>query len=349
MKNHKRFEELIQGYLDDTLSEEERKGLENHLEACEACREKLKIREDLLGKLRIGREEIQCPDYLIDNILKNTTRKETPVIISSSKIRWRYLVPCAAAALIVITTVLLNIEDISQMTTTKKPQGFTAKETLEKEKILENKTAVSPAKREAEEIRDEEPHLVSGVERATATEAALPEKKVRVTPIEQPKEAHLTEGSQEFTVSKKSEEKAPMFSKAAKAPPPAAIKGDQFDKTRTFKLVADMEMESISSKVSEHAILGEGISIRFYEETRFVFPEEGSVVGKDFDIILILENPAEAIEISLDGEKIVNYTIEEDSNIIFIGSDSIPPLEEGLHYLSLKAKEEKCITFYKEG
>ena len=348
MKNHKRFEELIQGYLDDTLSEEERKGLENHLESCEACREKLKNREGLLQELRLSREEIECPDYLIDNILKNTTRKETPVIISSSKIRWRYMLASAAAVVIVITTVLLNIEEINLMPTMKKPHGVVTKKTSREEKILEKKTEISSPKRKIEETRGEKPHLTSGRERLKAPEAPLPEKKVDLAAIEQPKEVPATESRQEFALSKKSEEEAPTLS-AAKAPPPAAIKRDSFKGTRSFALAADMEMESTSSKVLEQAKSGAGISVRFSEETRFVFPEEGSVVGQDFDIVLVLENPEEAIEISLDGEKIVNYTIEKDSNIIFIGSDSIPPLEEGLHYLSLKTKEETSITFYKEG
>jgi hypothetical protein len=348
MKNHKRFEELIQGFLDNTLSGKERKSLENHLKLCETCREKLKSREELLRKVRIGREEIQCPDYLIDNILKNTIQKETPVIISSSKIKWRYLTVSAAAAVIVITTVLFNIEDINRMLTTKKPQVVYKKEILEEEKISEKKTAVSSAKGESEKTRNEKPDLASGRERAKATEVTLTEKKVGFAAIEQPKEAPTAEGRQEFALSEKLEEEAPTLS-AAKAPPSAAIKEDQFKGTRTFELAGDMEMGSVSSKVLEQATSGEGISIRFSEETRFVFPEEGSVVGKDFEIVLILENPEETIEITLDGEKIVNYTIEEDSNIIFIESDSIPPLEEGLHYLSLKTKEEKSITFYKEG
>lgn len=351
MKNHKIFAELIQGYLDDTLSGKERRDLENHLKSCQVCREELKSREGLLQNLRSIREEIQCPDYLIDNILKNTTQKETPAIISSYKIRWRYLAVSAAAVLIVISTVLFNIEDGNRMLTTKKPGGFLMEEASEKEKSREKKTEVFSAKSKEEETVtvDEKPLLDSGAERLKAQEAPLPEKKVDFVAIEQPKEATLTEDRQEFAVTGESEEEAPMLSKAAKAPPSAVIKGDRIRETQTFELAADMEMESISSEVLEHSIRGEGISVRLSEETRFVFPEEGSVVGEDFEIVLILENPEEAIEITLDGEKIVNYTIEEDSNIIFIGSDSIPPLEEGLHYLSLKTKGEKSITFYKEG
>ena len=78
-------------------------------------------------------------------------------------------------------------------------------------------------------------------------------------------------------------------------------------------------------------------------------PEEGSVVGEDFEIVLILKNPAEKIEISLDGEKITNYKKTIDSNIIFIGSDSFPALEEGLHFLSVFTTKEESLTFYKEG
>ncbi len=325
MKNHKRFEELIQGYLDNTLSGEERKGLENHLKFCETCREKLKSREELLQKLRIGREEIQCPDYLIDNILKNTTQKEVPVIISSSKIRWRYLTVSAAAVLMVITTVLLNIEDGNRILTTKKPQEILTKGDLKEEKIGES-TEASLAKMEVEEIRDEKPHSESGAKTAKAPRAPLPEKEKELAVVGETK-------------------KAPLKATA----PPRSIKMDFSQSKEIRSLEPASETEAVSFGTTESDFSGQIISEENFEETRFVFPEEGSVVGKNFEIVLILKDPEEAIEISLDGEQITNYIKEKDSNVIFIGSDSIPPLEEGLHYLSVKTKEEKNITFYKEG
>jgi len=159
----------------------------------------------------------------------------------------------------------------------------------------------------------------------------------------------LSEDMSDFSEIKDLRAEIPVTSKAAKTPPSGTIKRDQFKKTLAFEAEKDIEIERVSPKVLEHSILGEGISIRLFEETRFVFPEEGSVVGEAFEIVLILENPTEIIEISLDGEKITNYTKEKDLNVIFIGSDSIPPLEEGLHYLSIMTTEEKGITFYKEG
>jgi hypothetical protein len=327
MKNHKRFEELIQGYLDDTLLSEERKDLENHLKSCQVCREKLKSREELLQKLRIGSEEIQCPDYLIDNILKNTTQKETPIIISSSKIRWRYFAVSAAAVLIVISTVLFNIntEDSSLTLTPKKPKRTMAEVTLEKTEILE-KTEVSSAKRVAAEIGAEKPHLKSGAKTLKAPKVPLLEKEEKFATGEEIKKAPL---------------------KATE--PLGTIKMDVSQSKEIRSLASASKKETVSLEAAESDFAGRITSEENFKETRFVFPEEGAVVGKDFEIVLILENPEEKIEISIDGEKITNYIKEHDSHVIFIGSDSIPPLEEGLHYLSLKTKEEQNITFYKEG
>jgi hypothetical protein len=348
MKNHKRFEELIQGYVDNALSNKERQDLENHLKSCKMCEEKLKERKNLLKKLRSGREEISCPDYLINNILKNTTQKEAPVIISSSKIRWRYLAVSAAAVLIIVSTVLLNIEDSKQIMTTKGIEEIQKKEAVEEVKISRS-TELSSDKKKAEEIRDEKATIKFGTEASKVPQAPLLEKKVDFAATEKLKGATLSEDMSDFAEAEEIQKKAPILSKAAKAPPSGTIKREQIKETRAFAPGAKTETESVSPQVFEHALLGEGISIRLFEETRFVFPEEGSVVGKDFEIVLILEDPKEAFEIRLDGEKITNYTKDKDSNVIFIGSDSIPPLEEGLHYLSLPTKEEKSITFYKEG
>jgi hypothetical protein len=348
MKNHKRFEELIQGYVDNVLSDKERQDFEEHLKSCKMCEEKLKIREKLLEKLRSGKEEIQCPDKLIDNILKRTSQKEAPTIISSTIIRWKYLAVSAAAAVVIFSTVLLNLENNEQLLTPieiKEPRGkgFPAEVEISKSK------EISLDKEKVKSIKAEESDISLRSEKPSAPKASLPEKKADFATAEKLKGDTFSADITEFVEDEELQEKTLMLSKAAKSPPSTAIKRDRIKEIPAFKTKKDIEIESISPKALEYGILGEGISMSVTEETRFVFPEEGSVVGKDFEIVLILENPKEKIEITLDGEKIVDYTIEEDSNIIFIGSDSLPPLEAGLHYISLTTKEEKSITFYKEG
>jgi hypothetical protein len=326
MKNHKRFEELIQGYLDNALDSKERRDLEKHLKSCEKCREELKRKETLLQKLRLTKEEIRCPDYLIDNILKNTTQKEAPVIISSSKIRWKYLAVSAAAVLIIVSTVLINIEYDNSNLITKRPREMQKIENLDKIEVLKS----------AEKFLDEEKVKEVSDGRPVA-ESRLEEAKVPRTPL---------------PVAKKDFVEREKVQKSSKelAAPKGKITMDFSQIEETYSLESyDSKTERSFSEVSESALAGGIISQEDFKETRFVFPEEGSVVGEDFEIVLILEDPDEAIEISLDGEKIANYTKDKDSNVIFIGSDSIPPLEEGLHYLSLSAKGEKNITFYKEG
>ncbi len=348
MKKHKRFEELIQGYVDNGLSNKERQDLENHLKSCKMCEEKLKIKEKLLKKLRSTREEIQCPDYLIENILKNTTQKETPVIISSSKIRWRYLAVSAAAALIIVSTVLLNIENSNRILTTKKPQEIREQIPLEEVEISKSEE-ISLDKKKVEWKEEEKSIMKSASKEPSAPKISLPEEKTDFAASEKPSETPLSEDMREFAASEESSEKTPTLSKATKAPTSAIIKRDRSEESLTFEPEEGIETGKIPPAIPGGVPAYKIISEENFKETRFVFPEEGSVVGKDFEIVLILENPTETIEISLDGEKIVNYTREKDSNVIFIGSDSIPPLEEGLHYLSLATKEEKSITFYKEG
>lgn len=346
MKNHKRFEELIQGYVDNDLSNEERRDLKNHLKTCKICAEKLKSREELLRKLRSTREEIQCPDYLIDNILRNTTQKETTEIISSYRIRWRYLAVSAAAVLIVVSTVLLNIENINR---TPKVKGY--KESRERESLEEveisKKAEVTLDEEKKEKIREEKPLMKLSAEEVKVPKAPLPEKKVSFKAAEKLSEAPLTKDMSDVAEIKDYRAETSRVTKADKAR--GAIKIDMSRKSEVHPLESDSETEMVSFAGSESGFAGKEISEETFNETRFVFPEEGSVVGEDFEIVLILENPEDAIEISLDGEKITNYIKAQDSNVIFIGSDSMPPLEEGLHYLSFEAKEEKSITFYKEG
>ncbi len=348
MKNHKKYEELIQGYLDNALSNQEKKDLKNHLKSCRICEEKLKERQNLLKRLHSEREEISCPDYLIDNILKNTTQKEAPTIIRPTIIRWKYFAVSAAALLIVFSTVLFNLENNKQLLTTREIEEIQGKELSEEVEISKSKE-ISLDKREIDVSKSEKHTMARQKGVGKAPKASLPEKKVDFAEAGKTREAPLSEDMQDFAAVEESQEKIPVLSKAAKTSPSAAIKKDQFKETLAFEAEKDIDIERVSPKVLEHSILGNGISIRLSEETRFVFPEEGSVVGEAFEIVLILENPTEIIEISLDGEKITNYTKEKDSNVIYIGSDSIPPLEEGLHYLSLVTSEEKSITFYKEG
>jgi len=328
MNNHRRFEEFLQGYLDNTLNNQETEDFKIHLKSCKRCKEKLKTREKLLEKLRSTKEEIPCPDYLVDNILKKTTKKKPNPIISSNRIQWKYIVVGAAAMLIVVSTVLINTMDNQNLLTTK---NVTKKEKKE--------------------------NLLRGTETTKSVEASpkiaphfhAPEPKTDMAKREEKKEIL---SSTDMIAEKEPdviETEIPAPSKPSQLLSSKDISGGKSEQTKTsvaFSRAAKEEEIDIASEYDAETVVTPGYS---FEETRFVFPEEGSVVGEDFDIVLILENPTEKIEISLDGEQITNYKKIIDSNIIFIGSDSLPPLEEGLHFLSIVATKEKNITFYKEG
>jgi hypothetical protein len=330
MKNHKKYEELIQGYLDNGLNDKERKDLKDHLKTCKICQGKLSERNNLLEALRSTKEEIECPDYLIGKILKNTTQKEPEPIVRL--IRWKYLAVSAAAIFIIFTTVLFNIQDNKQILTTGESKGIYGKETPKETEILKSIDTFTDKKKEYT-AKDEQLIITKPLSEETKTEVPktktakvpLPDIKTDFDRAEQPEEALSGETTDapaipEIDISKEKEPLAPHF-----------------------------ESEKMAFSASRIAREEEAFSEGYLEETPFVFPEEGSVVGEDFEIVLILENPAEKIEISLDGEEITHYIKSKDSNVIYIGSDSLPPLEEGIHYLSIKTPEEKGITFYKEG
>ncbi len=323
MKNHRYFEELIQGYLDKALGAQEEKDLKNHLKSCKSCEVKFKQRTKLLKRIRSTKDEVSCPDFLIDNILKNTTKKEELTVIASSRIRWKYITVGAAALLIIFSSVLFNIENNKQILTVKEIK----REEPLKEGIAKS-TEIPLEKKKEEKSKD-----VKTTMESTSRDIVKPKAHV---PVEGKDFAEVVETEKEIT----------SFSKSAKAP--ASVKMDISRSGEANIHESDSEREIVLQTASEKGLTDKTIIEKPFEETRFVFPEEGAVVGQDFEIVLVLENPVETLEIWLDGEKI-NYAKTEDSNVIFIGSDSIPPLEEGLHYLSLLTKEEKSITFYKEG
>jgi len=350
MNNHKRFEELLQGYLDNTLNSKEKEIFQKHLASCKGCEKKLKERKNFLETLRSTKVEIQCPDYLIDNILKNTTKKKSREIISSKTIRWRYLAVGAAAILIVFSTILFNIEDSRHIFITKNIKE------IRKEKILTEETKTP--KSEEEILEQEESAVIAEKKRSTKEplklteepKSATPETKAYFTGVEKKEIDILSENlAIDKTPNEDIQTETPMPSRAAKSIAPSITSNSKLKEIKTFGFDSETEKEAKDITVFEEDISTGGIAGSHFEETRFVFPEEGSVVGKDFEIVIILKNPAENIEISLDGEKITNYTKTKDSNIIFIGSDSLPSLEEGLHFLSVSTTKEKNLTFYKEG
>jgi len=345
MKNHRKFEELIQGYIDNALDDKELKAFKKHLESCKECAKKLEERKELLGKIHSSKEEIKCPDNLIDNILKKTTRKETPQIISTLKIRWKYLAVSAAAVIIVISTVLLNVEEIDRIAPVPEPKKALEKTLSEAPETAEREELPSVHKKNEEEKKETALRAVSN--EPGQVEVVLPDKKTDFTSAKKEKGYSPSESVRDYAESEKIEGQAPSIPEKAESRP--LVKMDMY-KTNTARAAStDSETEERAHSYIEDAFTGTIGSGRGFEETRFVFPEEGSVVGNDFEIVLILENPGEEIEITLNGEKITNYIKEKDSNVIFIESDSIPPLEEGLHFLSVKTKEEKNITFFKEG
>ncbi|MCK4420800.1 zf-HC2 domain-containing protein [candidate division WOR-3 bacterium] len=136
-------------------------------------------------------------------------------------------------------------------------------------------------------------------------------------------------------ISKDMEKQAPIeYTRDSEEPIPP--------KKQPEKVTRDKKIEVVKEDIDKKKEY-----VSFFEETRLVFPEEGSVVGDDFEIVIILREPTKKIDLKIDGENIKIHS--SDSNILYIHSDSLPLLEKGIHYLSLGDPQIQSILFYKEG
>ncbi len=246
MKNHNKYDDLIQGYIDGALDKEEERELKEHLKECKTCREKLKEKEKLIQLIKASKKEVLPPRNLASIIIKRTTRRRI------YRINWKYIT-AGAAAIFIISIILFSYQ--------------MKKEIPIAEKREESKIIAEHPLQEKREVESKE-------------EAGIKPKKVlqEQKKIEEEKVAHPQKP---------------------------------------------------------------------FEETCFVFPEEGSVVGDEFEVVIIMKEPEEEIELNIDGEKKRYPT--RGSNILYLHSDSLPALESGLHYLSIISPESQEITFYKEG
>lgn len=243
---HDKFDELIQGFIDNELTKEEEKVLKEHLKSCNECRKKLNFRKKTMKIIKKSKENVKPPGELTRSIIANTSGRNIYII------NWKPVI-IGAAAIIIISLILFIY-----FTNLRIPM--------------------------ARDTEIEKPSIVERFE-------------VREEKIEKPQNEIIqkTEGEQEDSLN---------------------------------------EVIKIPEK-------------EFFVETRLVFPEEGSVVGNKFDVVIILKNTGRKIELDIDGEKRIFES--KDSNILCINSDSLPILENGIHYLSLLEPVKEKITFFKEG
>lgn len=236
---HNDFDDLIQGFIDGQLTNDEEKTLKEHIKLCKECKEKLQYKEKITNLIRKSCEEVEPPKDLIRSILRRTTRGKI------YRINWKYIT-IGAAAILLLSLVL----------------------------FLYSTRFKTPLAREVEKGR------IPRVESY--------EDKIEVT-----KEKREMKKQEEITM--------------------------------------------VTEKPSKD----------FFDETRLVFPEEGSIVGDEFELVIILKEVGTKVELNIDGENRIFES--KDSNILLIKSDSLPILENGIHYLSLVEPMQKTITFFKEG
>ena len=243
---HEKFDELIQGFIDNELTKEEENVLKKHLKSCNECREKLSVRKKTIKLIKNSEENVKPPRDLFRSIITHTSGRNIYII------SWKPVI-IGAAALIIVSLILF---------------------------IYFNNFRI-PMTRDIE--IDETPI----VERSEVREEKI-------------------EKTQKEIIQKAEEEKEDSLNEDIKIP----------------------EKE-------------------LFVETRLVFPQEGSVVGNEFEVVIILKEIGRKIELDIDGEKRVFES--KDSNILYINSDSLPILENGIHYLSLMEPVKEKIIFYKEG
>jgi anti-sigma factor (TIGR02949 family) len=69
MRNNGDYSTLIQLFIDDELTDEERDGLVSHLKSCASCQKELDEAKALSAKLRASRPQIEAPAALRERIL----------------------------------------------------------------------------------------------------------------------------------------------------------------------------------------------------------------------------------------------------------------------------------------
>lgn len=70
--------EAMDGYLDGSLTPLEREAVESHVEQCEACREELAHRRELLEQLNHLDENVKAPEGLLEGAMQRIHRQRSP-------------------------------------------------------------------------------------------------------------------------------------------------------------------------------------------------------------------------------------------------------------------------------
>lgn len=70
--------EAMDGYLDGSLTPLEREAVESHVEQCEACREELARRKELLEQLNHLDENVKAPEGLLEGAMQRIHRQRSP-------------------------------------------------------------------------------------------------------------------------------------------------------------------------------------------------------------------------------------------------------------------------------
>lgn len=73
-----RIREAMDGYLDGSLTPLEREAVESHVEQCEACREELARRKELLEQLNHLDENVKAPEGLLEGAMQRIHRQRSP-------------------------------------------------------------------------------------------------------------------------------------------------------------------------------------------------------------------------------------------------------------------------------
>jgi len=108
--------QLIQEYLDQHISEEEKKDLEQHIQTCSSCREELKKWEHFFSDVKLLAEKESVPSGMTQSIMNQIQSKEITIEPSWwDRLKHLWSIPRfslkwigAAAVAVVVLTVFMN-------------------------------------------------------------------------------------------------------------------------------------------------------------------------------------------------------------------------------------------------
>ncbi len=118
------LEDKLDAYLDGELSRKEARSARKHLKMCDFCREQLREKRELSQRIRSLTVQ-QCPDRIVEFVVRETSAKKPSVRIRREGVSWRF---AAVAATVATVALFLAVWPIIRTTPPNSQYEYSAAE-----------------------------------------------------------------------------------------------------------------------------------------------------------------------------------------------------------------------------